>query len=115
MVLIPYGATLGGADGASMHSDGTTGKQDKESKIMVSNGKHANTIAARYQRLRAKADEEAREAGQWPPRKGPKSGLTINERYERLQAKARKEGVDAADWQFIAALLMPTGKRRRRR
>ena len=54
---------------------------------MVSNGKHANTIAARYERLRARADEEAREAGQWPPRKGPKSGLTINERYERLQAK----------------------------
>jgi hypothetical protein len=98
-----------------MHSNVTTGKQDKRAKIMVSNGKHANTIAARYERLRARADEEAREAGQWPRRKGPKSGLTITERYERLQAKARQEGLDAADWQFIAALLMPTGKRRRRR
>ena len=42
------------------------------------------------------------------------SGLTIIERYEK-QAKARQEGLDAAGWQFIAALLMPTSKRRRRR
>jgi hypothetical protein len=98
-----------------MHSNVRTGKQDKRAIIMVSNGKHANTIAARYERLRARADEEAREAGQWPRRKGPKSGLTIIERYERLQAKARQEGLDAAGWQFIAALLMPTSKRRSRR
>ena len=80
---------------------------------MVWNGKHENTIAARYERLRAKADAEG--VGQWPRRKGTNSGLTITERYERLQANARQEGVGAADWQFIAALLMPTGKRRRGR
>jgi hypothetical protein len=79
---------------------------------MVSNGKHENTIAARYERLRAKADEQTREAGQWPPRKGPKSGLTITERYVRFQGKAAQELLDAADREFIAALLAPTGKRR---
>jgi hypothetical protein len=96
-----------------MHSDVTTGKQDKRAKIMVSNGKHANTIAARYERLRAKADEEAREAGQWPRRKGPQSILPITDHYERLQSKVRLERLGPADRQFIAALLTPTGKRRR--
>jgi hypothetical protein len=95
-----------------MHSNVTTGKQDKRAKIMVSNGKNVNTIAARYERLRAKADEEAREAGQWPRRK---SSLPITDHYERLQSKARLERLDPADRQFIAALLTPTGKRRRRR
>jgi hypothetical protein len=82
---------------------------------MVSNGKHENTIAARYERLRAKADEQTREAGQWPPRKAPKSSLPITDHYERLQSKARLERLDPADRQFIAALLAPTSKRRRRR
>jgi hypothetical protein len=75
---------------------------------MVSNGKHENTIAARYERLRAKADEQTREAGQWPPRKAPKSSLPITDHYERLQSKARLERLDPADRQFIAALLTPT-------
>src|SRR5438105_3432697 len=84
-------------------------------QIMVSTGKPANTIAERYARLRAKADEEAREAGHWPRRKGPESvGPTIAERYARLRAKADQERLDAAGLEWITALLTPTGKRRRR-
>jgi hypothetical protein len=82
---------------------------------MLSNGKHANTIAARYERLRAKADEEARKAGQWPRRKGSHCSLPIADHYKRLQSKPRLEHLGPADWQFIAALLTPPRKRRRRR
>jgi len=82
---------------------------------MVPNGRYANTIAARYERLRAKADEEARDAGQWLRRGHLQSILPIGEHYERLLAKARLEHLDEADRQFVAALLMPTGKRRRGR
>jgi hypothetical protein len=86
----------------------------------VSTGKSQNTIAARYARLRAKAEEEAREAGQWPQRKGnPKSAgptiLTMPERFARLKAKFDHERLHTAGRQWIMALLLATGKRRRQR
>ncbi len=87
---------------------------------MVSNGKHGNTIAARYERLRIKAEAEARQAGQWQRRKGAKviqqiNRRTIAQRYAQLKAKADQEGLDARGLEWVLALLTPTGKRRRLR